>query len=73
VHKFFANETEIKNFLTPTPDSGIFQSSSMRIQSYVRIFKPAIYVKHKWWNNCAERNVHLELINHIIITAPALL
>lgn len=70
----FTNETEIKNFVTATPDSGIFQSSSMRIQPYVTTFKPAIYVKHNWWNNCAERNALLDLlISHIQITALALL
>jgi len=57
---FFINETGIKNFVTATPDSSIFQSSSMRIQPYVRKFKPAIYVKHNWWNNCAERNTLLD-------------
>jgi len=40
----------------------------------VRKFKPAIYVKHNWWNNCAERNALLDLlIKHIIITALVLL
>jgi len=70
---FFANETEIKNFVTAAPDSGIFQSSSMRIQPYVRKFKPAIYVKHNWCNKCAERNALLDLINHIKITGLALI
>lgn len=42
---FFANETEIKNFVTATPDSGTFQPSSMKIQPYVRKFQPAIYIK----------------------------
>jgi len=30
----------------------------------MRKFKPAMYVKHNWWNNCAERNALLDLINH---------
>jgi len=45
----------------------------MRIQPSVRKFNPVIYVKHNWWNNCAERNALLDLLMKHIITALALL
>jgi hypothetical protein len=70
---FMATETEIKNLVRATPDSDISRSTSTRIQPYVRKFNYAIYVKHNWGNNCAARNVLLDLIKHIIITVLALL
>jgi hypothetical protein len=47
-----------------------YQSSSSTIQTYVRKFNPAVYVKHKWASGCAERNTILSfLINHTIFIA----
>jgi hypothetical protein len=68
-----AEKTEIKNLFHATSDLVISQSSSSRIQTYVRQFNPAIYAKHKWLSDCAEINALLGLLmNHIIVLAPGL-
>ena len=53
-----AEKTEIKNLGSATPDLVISQSSSSRIQTCVRKFNPAIYVKHKWLRGCAEKTIY---------------
>jgi hypothetical protein len=45
----------IKNEGGATPDLVISQSPRSRIQTYVRKFNPAIYVKRKWLNGRAEK------------------
>jgi hypothetical protein len=69
-----AKKTEIKNLGRATPDLVIFQSSSSRIQTYVRKFNFAINTKHKKLSVCVERNALLGLLtNHTIILAQVLL
>jgi len=41
-------KNEVKNLGHATCDLVISQSSSSRIQTYVRQFNSAIYAKHKW-------------------------
>jgi len=43
----FAEKTEVKNLVHTMCDLVISQSSSSRIQTYVRQFNPAIYAKRK--------------------------
>jgi hypothetical protein len=66
--------TDIKNLSCATLDLGISESSSSKIQTYVRKFNPAIYIKHMWSCGCAERKVTQGLLtNNIIILASGLL
>jgi hypothetical protein len=67
-----SKKTDTRNLGRATPDLVISQSSSSRIQTYVRKFNCAIYTKGKWLSGCAERNDLLGLlINLTIILAPA--
>jgi hypothetical protein len=73
MHLTLADKTEIKNLSCTAPNLVISQSSSSRIQIYVRKFKHAIYDKHKQLCGYTETEALLcLLINHIIILAPPL-
>jgi hypothetical protein len=54
-----AEKPEVNNLSHVTPDVVTNQSSSIRKQTYVKKFSPAIYIyaKHKW--STAERNALL--------------
>jgi hypothetical protein len=65
-----AENTEIKNLCF---DLVISQSSSSRLQAYVRRFNCVMYTKHKWLSGCAKRSAVLSVvINHVIILVPAI-
>jgi hypothetical protein len=49
-----AERNGIKNLGRATTGLIISQSSSSRIQAYVRKFNPVIYAKHKWLSGCAK-------------------
>jgi hypothetical protein len=54
-----AEGTEIKDLGHATPDLVISQSSSSRIQTYVRKFNPDIYAEQQKSNGCAKTNALL--------------
>jgi len=49
-----AESTGIKNLGHATSGLIIHQSSSSRIQTYVRKFNPVIYAEHRWLSDCAK-------------------
>jgi hypothetical protein len=49
-----AERTGLKNLGRTTSGLIIFQSSSSRLQTYVRKFNPIMYTKHKWLSDCAK-------------------
>lgn len=55
-HLTLTEKTVIKNLGCATPILVLSKLSSIRKQTYVRIFNPVIYSEHKWLGGCAERN-----------------
>jgi hypothetical protein len=51
-----AEKPEITSLGRAASELVISQSSSSRIQTYVRKLNPALYAKRKWLSGCAERN-----------------
>ena len=63
-----AEKTEINNLGRAKSDSFISQSSTTRIQTFVRSFNTAVYAIRNWLSGCDERNALLDpFINHTII------